>query len=92
MVVAVSAVNGDGIDDLKRMILDVLQKDDRDYSVFIPYSSFQTASKLELYGRVKETEDGDTGRRMILSMKEKDRRQAEKRLGITLEEVTSSGR
>lgn len=88
--VAVSAVNGDGIDDLKRMILDVLQKDDRDYSVFIPYSSFHLAAKLELYGRVKETEDGDTGRRMILSMKEKDRRQAEKRLGITLEEVVSS--
>ena len=85
--VAISALTGKGIDDLKRMILDVLQKDDRDYSVFIPYSRFQTAAKLEQYGRVREFKDEDTGRRMIISMKEKDRHQAEKRLGIVLEEV-----
>ncbi len=85
--VAVSAVRGDGIGELKRMILDVLQRDEKEYRVFIPYQQFQLVSRLEGMGRVKEFEDGEEGRTLIIAMKEKDRRQAEKKLGITLTDV-----
>ncbi len=82
-----SALTGEGLEAFREAVLNKLRRDERTYSVFVPWAQFSLASRLEEAGRVLKTEDTDEGRRMTLSMKEKDMHQAEKNWGLRFETV-----
>jgi GTP-binding protein HflX len=65
--VAVSAVTGEGLDELKRRIADGLPQD-VEVTLHVPYDRGDVVARVHEHGRVASVEHTDTGSRIVAAL------------------------